>query len=150
MAVRIDHDIVCARMGCAATLAQHAATCGPGLRLSWPASWVLCQSSSRKHSSADGIDGLFYHKNEAIHCDKCRDDELLCWNVPGWQFYFYDGNVHRNFFRISDQYNVIIACDACIVGVTIAQLLTLWNHVGSDLWWTVWLMVIKVIRRLKI
>ena len=59
---------------------------GPAIaRLRRSALWVQCCCGSINHSNADCMCGqfLFYHKNEAIHCDKFSDDETSCWNVPG-------------------------------------------------------------------
>ena len=64
---------------------------------------------------------LFYQENEAIHCDKCSDDEPPGWNVHGWQTH-WNGSVHKNSVRIIGQYDLTISSSSCIDDVTITHL----------------------------
>ena len=81
-----------------------------------------CWSGSTNHDSANCVSGQFpfYHEKEAIHCDKCSDDETPGWNVPGWQRHC-DESVHKSSIRIIGQYDVMIASGWCIDDITITH-----------------------------
>ena len=92
----------------------------------------LCPCGSTNHDSADRMSGqfLFYHENEAIHCQKCSDDDPPGWNVPGWQRHC-DESVRRNSVRIIDQYDVTIVSGSCIDDFTIARLFSFETASGT-------------------
>ena len=103
--IGIDHNTVCTGVVCA--VRPHE----------------CCAGVATNHNCAGHMSGqfLFYHENEAIHCDKCNDDEPPCWHAPGWQRH-WDGSVPRNSVRISGQYDVTIGSGSCIDDVTITRL----------------------------
>ena len=107
-------------MVCAATPAQYEWGRLSRGRLR-PAPRVLCRRDRTNQDSADRMSGqcLFYH--EAIHCNKCRDSEPPCWNVPGWRRHC-DESAHRNSARKNGQYDATIACGSCIDYVTVTHL----------------------------
>ena len=77
---------------------------------------------------------LFYHGNgnEAIHCDKCSDDEPPNCNVPGWQRHC-DESVNRNSVRIIRHYDVT-ASGSCIDDVANSSRVIILKSYRERIW----------------
>ena len=101
--------------------------CGhSGILLMGLAPPALCQNGSTNHYSADCMSGqfIFYHENEAMHCDKCSKDEpTIAVKMKRHAETSLAGNgIVMKASRIISQYGVTIASGSCIDDVTITQL----------------------------